>query len=1516
MGSYLLGNLFYEHSFFHFSQKPGKDTGAPSYRYGETVYCHQSPFLGNLQPAQSLQALENNLMRAPIYEHAMPETDFLVIRTRDHYWIREVEHIYTVGQELPLFEVPGPNSKKANNFIRDFLQVFIYRLFWKSTDAPKRIKMEDIKKAFPAHSESSIRKRLKQCADFKRTGMDSNWWVLKADFRLPSEDEIRAMVSPEACCAYYSMLSAEQRLKDAGYGEKSMFAPDDAEDEDMAVKMEDEVKAAPWNTSRAFISAMKGKCLLQLTGVADPTGCGEGFSYVRIPNKPTQNKEEAAAHKEALPKKTVTGTDADLRRLPLVAAKNLLRKFGVPDEEIKKLSRWEVIDVVRTLSTKQAKQASDEVGGAGEDEAMSKFARGNRFSIAEHQERYKEECQRIFDLQNRVLASTEDLSTDEDESEEEEDSEIEELGKNIESMLANKKTANQISADREEEERRELKKMMLCEDSNDGPPSRGGGGGGGRGSKSHAKDISAPGVSGEGSGGLGDSGMDGDGLGLNATGGRILKIHRTYTNAETGKEYVRIETVRKSAVIDTYVRIRNTKDDAFIKQFASAMDEAQKEEKRKEKRRIQEQMRRMKRNKEKEKLANSLRTQVGLGPLMGPSTSSMIGSDGSYLGSGGGNFSAISAAAAASQNSNSAFNFGGSNLGSAGGFDLLGQGGNLTGGGPFSTLSADSSASVAGPSGSSFGLFGNLGGSAASAAASSSMAGADNFARELNAKKSKAAERRAEKESNLKMKCGACGGVGHMRTNRTCPLYRSDSLGGGGGGGGGVGDRSMDGMDEMGAYFEGDGSWNFADALGEASGSNLMGGGPSTSNAAPMSSAATTAASATVTSSSGLNEGDLVKVDDTKLVVSRQFFRQQLDEVEAAEGLQREKLASTSSTGGGGGLRLKLNIPKEMLLQQQQQGQGQQRKRRLPTSAADENLDYLAKPNFKPAKRLRTDPLVTLSRLLEDILKKVIELPDSGPFYLPVSAKDVPDYYAIIQEPMDLQTMRGKAREKRYRSREDFINDINLVVRNCERYNGVLLPITAAARRMAATAVELMAEHEAELIELEKSINPLLDTERTAFNYVLQQLIAGQLKAVDDKRVFTAPVNRKKMPGYYEVVRRPMDLETMETKAGVHRAYTSRAAFLRDVELIYENSALFNGPDSPYTAKAAEIVAVARAAIEEMSESLAKLEENIRERSPAEEMDETSNLEGAAAAPETQQSSTIAGGGELVLSEDEMGMELIEKLQKVKEEAEGRKGMASVGEHDEDEAMIDEEALAERMVKGGCGRAPKLEEDEKEEMGEDSVFGDDQPSRNAARPPPQQDIVADDLQITPENSDGEEEEEEDSDGGGMRTPRRRQHSTTISNIAEGDDAAHHWPSEVHHQHQHHQEEEEENFDVDYDPTDDFLKSAFMAQPQQSSGLPPPSASTAASTSFAGQLTGDLDDDDDDEDGGRNGDEGPVDVSADLDVSDSDSDDEDSEDERRRRREANLRNEDEEQSNDAAAGGGGAGDNDDDGGVWF
>ena len=45
------------------------------------------------------------------------------------------------------------------------------------------------------------------------SGYENGWWVLRGDCRLPSEEEVRSMISPEQVCAYYSMLVSEQRLK-------------------------------------------------------------------------------------------------------------------------------------------------------------------------------------------------------------------------------------------------------------------------------------------------------------------------------------------------------------------------------------------------------------------------------------------------------------------------------------------------------------------------------------------------------------------------------------------------------------------------------------------------------------------------------------------------------------------------------------------------------------------------------------------------------------------------------------------------------------------------------------------------------------------------------------------------------------------------------------------------------------------------------------------------------------------------------------------------------------------------------------------------------------------------------------------------------------------------------------------------------------------------------------------------------------------------------------------------------
>merc|ERR1712083_423497 len=82
--------------------------------------------------------------------------------------------------------------------------------------------------------------------------------------------------------------------------------------------------------------------------------------------------------------------------------------------------------------------------------------------------------------------------------------------------------------------------------------------------------------------------------------GQVLRITRTFKNAQ-GKEYTRTELVRKPLVIETYVKVRNTKNEQFIRQFATSDDQI-KEEMKKEKRRIQEQLRRIKRKKKRMKI--------------------------------------------------------------------------------------------------------------------------------------------------------------------------------------------------------------------------------------------------------------------------------------------------------------------------------------------------------------------------------------------------------------------------------------------------------------------------------------------------------------------------------------------------------------------------------------------------------------------------------------------------------------------------------------------------------------------------------------------------------------------------------------------------------------------------------------------------------------------------------------------------------------------------------------------------
>jgi hypothetical protein len=60
----------------------------------------------------------------------------------------------------------------------------------------------------------------------------------------------------------------------------------------------------------------------------------------------------------------------------------------------------------------------------------------------------------------------------------------------------------------------------------------------------------------------------------------------------------------------------------------------------------------------------------------------------------------------------------------------------------------------------------------------------------------------------------------------------------------------------------------------------------------------------------------------------------------------------------------------------------------------------------------------------------------SWPFKVAVSEDDAPDYYTIIEQPMDLETIQSKINNKTYKSRSDFVQDLSLIADNCLAYNG------------------------------------------------------------------------------------------------------------------------------------------------------------------------------------------------------------------------------------------------------------------------------------------------------------------------------------------------------------------------------------------------------------------------------------------------------------------------------------------------
>ena len=97
-------------------------------------------------------------------------------------------------------------------------------------------------------------------------------------------------------------------------------------------------------------------------------------------------------------------------------------------------------------------------------------------------------------------------------------------------------------------------------------------------------------------------------------------------------------------------------------------------------------------------------------------------------------------------------------------------------------------------------------------------------------------------------------------------------------------------------------------------------------------------------------------------------------------------------------------------------------------------------------------------KLCQQIVKTMQEDENGWPFLYPVDGEQIPDYYKIIPNPMDLSTVQKKLRSNKYRKLDSFIEDVNQIFLNCQHYNQTRAPAYRAGVRLQKLFTKKLSE--------------------------------------------------------------------------------------------------------------------------------------------------------------------------------------------------------------------------------------------------------------------------------------------------------------------------------------------------------------------------------------------------------------------------------------------------------------------------
>jgi hypothetical protein len=400
------------------------------------------PLIGQIDTSESkgLTVVDNKMYRAPTFYEKLanpidikPTADegkkyynFLITfkKSKDGknegFYIRELEHNYVVAQEEPKIEVYPPQSRQYNQFLKKKIQTYTYKLY-DQVGYKSGISFKYFTNMFPNVTEQILKKNFREM----RIEIDKNICYFT---KIPNEDN-QMLITPENICQYESCQFGVYKLKEVGI--KNLTNPDkisyavnkfiqqtpDAKQQYLAKVIEEELLTTPWNITQNFIQAKQIKGMLAIKGIGDPSNGNGGYSFLKMPvktyNDNTTVKEDMDILKSANKNiKTVTGTDADLRKLSKEDIKLKLIQLGYEDDMIDKLGRWDRVALLRFKSSEASK-----LGFEGD---ITKFARNSRMNSKHQRDAYQGVVNSVFKKQIDYITAN-DLSLEESDDDDEDD---------------------------------------------------------------------------------------------------------------------------------------------------------------------------------------------------------------------------------------------------------------------------------------------------------------------------------------------------------------------------------------------------------------------------------------------------------------------------------------------------------------------------------------------------------------------------------------------------------------------------------------------------------------------------------------------------------------------------------------------------------------------------------------------------------------------------------------------------------------------------------------------------------------------------------------------------------------------------------------------------------------------------------------------------------------------------------------------------------------------------------------